>query len=148
MFEKMQCTNCGGVELTQVGRGLFRCDHCGTVYHSDAGIVQPKQAFLFSTIVAGTTHVPDIDILVSHLEYGSYLEFARDKGNAYDDRAILVLDVDANKLGFVPQAENLILSRLMDAGQQAYGVVSEVEKRGNWNRIAMDAFTSVGGVKV
>jgi len=148
MIEKIQCENCGGTDMVQVGRGLFRCESCGTIYHSDiTQVVKPQQTYLFTTIIAGTTHVTGIDDLVADLEYGSYLSFRRQEDNEYDKKAILVLDIDGRKLGYVPETENLILSRLMDGGQEAYGVVEDIEKRGNWNRITMDVFAMTGGVR-
>lgn len=36
MIEKIQCENCGGTDMVQVGRGLFRCQHCGVVYRGDS----------------------------------------------------------------------------------------------------------------
>ena len=39
---------------------------------------------------------------------------------------------DGVKIGYVPQADNLIFSRLMDAGKILFGVITTKKMRGSW----------------
>ena len=45
--------------------------------------------------------------------------------------------MDGIKIGFVPQKDNVIFSRLMDAGKLLYGKVTNKELQGNWVKINM-----------
>lgn len=48
--------------------------------------------------------------------------------NEYDEQAIALYYGDVH-IGFVPQALNLIISRLMDAGKEFYAKVDRVSER-------------------
>lgn len=41
------------------------------------------------------------------------------------------MDLDNNKLGYVPQVKNEVISKLMDAGKTVYGVVDCKEWKGD-----------------
>ena len=60
---------------------------------------------------------------MSSVTTGARLELRRDKTNAWDSDAIAVLNADGNRIGFLPQKQNSILSRLMDGGKSLYAIV-------------------------
>ena len=74
-----------------------------------------RDIFLFDTYVAGTTHIEGIEELEPYLNIDDRLEFLREPDNPYDSRAIVVKTTDGVKVGYVPQQDNIIFSRLMDA---------------------------------
>ena len=44
------------------------------------------------------------------------------------------------KIGYIPQKDNIIFARLMDAGKLLFGKITEKEKKGNWLRIKIQVF--------
>ena len=39
--------------------------------------------------------------------------------------AIKIMDLDKNKLGYVPKAKNEVISNLMDAGKTIFGIIDK-----------------------
>jgi hypothetical protein len=99
-----------------------------------------QEIFLIEVHIAGTTYISNIDELEEKITVGTKLNFYREPENPYDDKAIIIKDVDGNKLGYVPRKNNEILSRLMDAGKLLYGIVLEKNKIGEWVKIQMQVF--------
>lgn len=103
-------------------------------------IIKPlvSEIHLFDTFVAGTTHLEDKSVL-DEIEVGDKL-FLRREENKFDDKAILVLKEDGRKLGYIPEKDNLIFSRLMDAGKLLAAKITEIEKHGSFNKIAIGIY--------
>ncbi len=99
-----------------------------------------REIFLIDTHIAGTSYVPNIDIIGEKLVRGTKLNFFREPDNRYDKLAIVIKDLYGNKIGYVPRKTNEILARLMDAGKLIYGVVKEKELVGNWYNIDIKIF--------
>ena len=74
-------------------------------------------------------------VLESFIQVYDRLEFFRDIHNSFDKNAIEIWNMDGIKIGFVPQKDNVIFSRLMDAGKLLYGKVTNKELQGNWVKI-------------
>ncbi len=110
------------------------------VLHAKTGAVgQPvpfeRDIFLFETYVAGTTHIEGMEELEPFLKIGDKLNFYREPDNAFDPKAILIETENGVKIGYVPKADNVIFSRLMDAGKLLFGVITSKETRGGWVKI-------------
>lgn len=101
-----------------------------------------RDIFLFDTHVAGTTHVEGIMDLEPNLNIDQKLDFFREIDNQHDDRAIEIRTTSGEKIGFVPKKDNLIFSRLMDAGKILYGKITKKEIKGKWLKINIDIFLS------
>ncbi len=99
-----------------------------------------QEIFLFRTHVAGTTHVEGMDELAPSLSVGEKLNFFREPDNSYDPQAILIKNADGVKIGYVPQADNVIFARLMDAGKCLFARIVEKEMKGIWLKITIDVF--------
>lgn len=112
--------------------------------HKSGGISIPKpfehDIFLFDTHVAGTSHIVGMEELEPHLLIDDKLNFYREPNNPYDAQAIVIKTADGVKIGFVPRADNIIFSRLMDAGKLLYAKISSKEKRGNWVKLDIKVF--------
>ena len=108
----------------------------------DVSIPKPfeKEVFLFDTHVAGTSHVAGIEELEPHLNIGDKLDFFREPDNQYDPKAIVIKNSDGVKIGYVPQADNIIFSRLMDAGKLLFGRITNKDMEGNWLKIDIKVF--------
>jgi hypothetical protein len=99
-----------------------------------------QEIFLIATHVAGTMYVDGIEQLVAPLEKGTKLFFFREPDNPVDAHAILIVNEQQVKLGYVPRANNEILARLMDAGKFLYGMVEEKENVGEWTKLSLKIF--------
>jgi len=95
---------------------------------------------LFDTHVAGTSYVEGIEELEPHLYTDDKLDFFREPDNPHDKRAIVIKNADGVKIGYVPQSDNVIFSRLMDAGKLLFGRISSKEMQGNWLKIEIKVF--------
>jgi len=54
-----------------------------------------------------------------------------------DDKAILILDPKGRRLGYIPEKDNLIFSRLMDAGKLLIAKVATHEEKGSFHKIGI-----------
>lgn len=99
-----------------------------------------RDIFLFSTYVAGTSHIEGIEELEPHLAIGDKLDFYREPDNPYDRKAIVIQNADGVKIGYVPRADNAIFSRLMDAGKLLFGRIATKKASGKWIKIGIKIF--------
>ena len=92
-----------------------------------------QEILLLETYIAGTTKLEDKSILNS-LKEGSALILQREE-NRFDDKAILVLDEKQHKLGYVPEKDNTVFARLMDAGKCLTAKVTRIEPKSTFRQI-------------
>ena len=85
-----------------------------------------NEIHLFDTVIAGTTYIED-DTLFNQLKKDEKLILQREN-NRFDSKAILILNSQKQKLGYVPERDNQVFSRLMDAGKLLIAKVISV-----WN---------------
>lgn len=96
--------------------------------------------FLLECMVAGTGYVDDLEAKTASLSAGSVLELRREPGNRHDALAILVLNPEGKKIGYVPRDGNPVLSRLMDAGKLLYGKVKDKKPGRSWLYILIEIY--------
>lgn len=106
-----------------------------------AEVLKPliTEIHLFDTFIAGTSFLEDRAPL-EDLKEGAQVTLRREDDNKFDENAILVLDPAGRKLGYVPEKDNLIFSRLMDAGKRLVGKIQTIEKKGNFTQVAMGIY--------
>ena len=94
-----------------------------------AKVIKPltKEIHLFDTYVAGVSYLKDKTVL-QEIKLKDRLTLQRED-NKFDDKAIVVLTSDGKKLGYVPEKDNIIFSRLMDAGKLLVAYIIEIKKR-------------------
>lgn len=113
------------------------------VLHGTDGLVVPKpferEIYLFTTHIAGTTHVDNIFEIEKNVNVGDRLSFFRED-NKHDDLAIRVETEKEEKLGYVPREDNIVFARLMDAGKELYAKVKTKEIVEAWVRIEIDIY--------
>lgn len=116
----------------------------GLLKGQKTGLTLPKpfeqDIFLFDTYIAGTTYIEGIEELAPHLKIDDKLDFFREPENNYDKKAIVIKNLDGVKLGYVPKEDNVVFSRLMDAGKLLYGKITDKEMKGNWLKINIDIY--------
>ena len=108
--------------------------------HEIGDIIQPliREIHLFDTWIAGTTHLEDKSV-VKALKVDDELTLQREN-NEFDSRAILVLNRNKQKLGYVPEKDNIVFSRLMDAGKILKAKVAKVEEKGSWTKVTIGIY--------
>lgn len=77
-----------------------------------------------------TTHIEDIEKIAESLKDGDRLVFYREPENEHDPQAIRIETLGKEKIGYVPRQDNIVFSRLMDAGKLLFAKVIEKEMRG------------------
>jgi hypothetical protein len=113
----------------------FDADFLGLIHGSfgQDGLPLPfvREIFLLETHVAGTSFVDQIKTIDKDLGPREFVILKREPGNRYDDLAILILDPQGRKLGYVPKSRNEVLARLMDAGKLIFGRVESKKWQGS-----------------
>ncbi|EHR31943.1 HIRAN domain-containing protein [Helcococcus kunzii] len=127
-------------DLTKVNKNkLIDVLHRGG---SNIDIPRPfeREIFLFDTYVAGTTHIENMEEIKNTLYRGKKLLFFREPNNEFDSKAIKIQTETDEKIGYVPKQDNLIFSRLMDAGKILFGRIVQIEFKGKWTKIKIKIF--------
>ncbi|MFR2892688.1 HIRAN domain-containing protein [Peptoniphilus grossensis] len=99
-----------------------------------------RDIYLFDTYVAGTTHIKGIEKIGESLKDDDRLVFYREPENEHDPQAIRIETLGKEKIGYVPRQDNVIFSRLMDAGKVLFAKVVEKEMRGKWLKIKIKIY--------
>ncbi len=94
-------------------------------------IIKPliKEIHLFDSYIAGTTHLKDKSAL-DEIKVGDMLTLQREE-NKFDSNAIMILTADKKKLGYVPEKDNIIFARLMDAGKLLKAKITQIQNKGD-----------------
>ena len=111
-----------------------------TENHDLGSLIKPltKEIHLFDSFVAGTTHLSDKSVL-DEIEIGDKLTLRRGD-NKFDSNAIVILTESKKKLGYVPEKDNVIFARLMDAGKLLIARIAKIEKRGSFTQISIGIY--------
>ncbi|CAM4185155.1 restriction endonuclease [Streptococcus penaeicida] len=122
--------------MTNNNHGLIKY-----LQNRELGLVLPtpfeRDIYLFETIVAGTSHIENIADIEAQLALDDKLVFYREPDNRFDPQAIKIATLKGDKIGYIPKKDNLIFSRLMDAGKELFGKITRKEKKGQWTKIEM-----------
>ena len=97
-----------------------------------------REIHLFDSYVAGTTHLADQSVL-AEIKENDRLRLQREE-NKFDDNAILLFTESGRKLGYVPEKDNVIFARLMDAGKMLAAKILKIEKRGTFTQIRIGIY--------
>lgn len=135
--------NADGLDRKQKGELSFHQtgELVMAVENHDLGeLLQPliREIHLFDSFVAGTTHLKDPSVL-EEIKVGDQLSLLRED-NKFDSNAIMILTAEKKKLGYVPEKDNIIFARLMDAGKMLAAKIKEIEKKGSFTKIAIGIY--------
>ncbi|MBP5491010.1 MAG: HIRAN domain-containing protein [Lachnospiraceae bacterium] len=97
------------------------------------------EILLFDSYVAGTGYIKDQSIL-DGITVGTKLALRREPENKFDDKAILVLDEQKRKVGYIPEKDNIVFARLMDAGKYLTAKVVRTEEKGSFRQINISIY--------
>lgn len=100
-------------------------------------VIKPlsQEIHLFDSYVAGTTHLSDKSVLET-IKIGDTLTLQRED-NKFDSNAIIVLNGEKKKLGYVPEKDNIVFARLMDAGKLLIAKISKITQKGSFTQISI-----------
>ncbi len=99
-----------------------------------------REIYLFDTHVAGTSYIENIKEIVDNLSFDDKLTCIREEDNEYDLQAIKLITEDNEKIGYIPQADNVIFARLMDSGKKLCARVRSIKLKGKWYKIDIAIF--------
>lgn len=98
-----------------------------------------KEIKLFDSYIAGTSYLKDKSVF-DEIELNDKLVLKRED-NKFDDKAIMIFTESGKKLGYVPEKDNVIFSRLMDAGKLLSARITSIKKRSeSYTQIGIDIF--------
>ena len=108
---------------------------------TNKGLPKPfvQEVELLDCNVAGTSFL-DLDDIEPKLKKHQLLMLKREPNNEYDNNAILILTEEGQKLGYVPQEKNEVLSKLMDAGKLLFGRLDEKSWVDNWLKLDIQVY--------
>lgn len=108
--------------------------------HELGQLIQPliREIYLFDTYIAGTTHLTDRSVLDT-IQDGEEL-FLQREDNLFDKKAILVLNNKKQKLGYVPERDNVVFSRLMDAGKILKAKIEKITQQDYFTKISIGIY--------
>ena len=103
-------------------------------------IIKPlvREIHLFDTFVAGTTYLKDKSVL-DEIQVGDRLSLQRED-NKFDSNAVLIFTETKKKLGYIPEKDNIIFARLMDAGKLLKARISHIEQIGGFTKISIGIY--------
>ena len=97
------------------------------------------EILLFDSYVAGTTHIKD-ETVFDEIKVGDKLILQREPENRFDENAILVLDDKKRKLGYIPEKDNIVFARLMDAGKYLIAKIDRIDPKGSFRQINISIY--------
>ena len=97
-----------------------------------------QEIHLFDSYVAGTSHIPEPAVL-DEIKEGDMLFLIRED-NKFDSNAIMIMSKDKKKVGYVPEKDNVVFARLMDAGKKLSAKITKIEKKGSFTKIAVSIY--------
>ncbi|MDD3521160.1 MAG: HIRAN domain-containing protein [Actinomycetota bacterium] len=97
------------------------------------------EIYLFRTYIAGTQYYSAKDN-IENIKEKDFLIFQREPENPHDSKAIAVMDLNSNKLGYIPRSENNVISNLMDAGKNIYGIITNKKCTEDYINIEIKVF--------
>ncbi|WP_027209052.1 HIRAN domain-containing protein [Butyrivibrio hungatei] len=108
--------------------------------HELGDIIKPliREIHLFDSYIAGTTHLEDSSVLDT-IKVGDVLTLQRED-NKFDSNAILILNEDKKKLGYVPEKDNIVFARLMDAGKFLKAKITQISQKGSFKQIGVGIY--------
>ena len=108
--------------------------------HELGDIIKPliREIHLFDSYIAGTTHLEDSSVLDA-IKVGDVLTLQRED-NKFDSNAILILNEDKKKLGYVPEKDNIVFARLMDAGKLLKAKITQISQKGSFKQIGVGIY--------
>ena len=98
-----------------------------------------REIHLFDSFIAGTSYLKDPEVL-KKAAVGDTLTLRRESSNRFDSNAILILNAEGEKYGYVPEKDNQIFARLMDAGKLLAAKIKNIQPKGSFTMISIGIY--------
>lgn len=98
-----------------------------------------REIHLFDSFIAGTSYLKDPGVL-EKASVGDTLTLQRESGNMFDSNAIMILNESGEKYGYVPEKDNMIFARLMDAGKLLTAKIKNIQPKGTFTMISIGIY--------
>ncbi|MEI6089048.1 MAG: HIRAN domain-containing protein [bacterium] len=98
-----------------------------------------KEIFLIESQVAGTAY-HNLKEIEPYINIADNMVFIREPENQYDNKAIAIMDVKGNRLGYIPKEKNEILANLLDAGKLIFGKLEHKQWLGDWLKLKIKVY--------
>ena len=98
-----------------------------------------REILLFDSYTAGTSYIRD-EVVFDEIKEEDRLILQREPHNRFDENAILVLDSQKRKLGYIPEKDNIVFARLMDAGKYLTAKVNDLDPYGSFRKITISIY--------
>lgn len=95
-----------------------------------------KEIELFDTFIAGTFYLEDKSPL-DELVVGELLTLVREKENPFDANAVRIVNGKKEKLGYIPEKDNSLVVRLMEAGKEMKAKVQRIDTKKDFRTFAI-----------
>lgn len=107
-------------------RGIEK-DGLMTIMNSQEDLLSSfsKDIPLGSQLIVGMRFQGGAHEMAGQLTNGARVSLMREPDNAYDPKAVMVLDKDGRRVGYIPRTSNEIAGALLDAGKIVYGIVND-----------------------
>ena len=89
--------------------------------------------------MAGTSYIKD-EAVFNEMKVGDRMVLLREPDNRFDENAILVLDNKKRKAGYIPEKDNIVFARLMDAGKFLVAKVIRLEEKGSFRQVNISIY--------
>ncbi len=108
--------------------------------HDLSSIIKPlvKEIYLFDTFIAGTLQLKDKSPLEGIRE-GDKLNLQREE-DKFDSNAIALFNEKGQKLGYIPEKDDMVFARLMDAGKLLVGKIAKINSMKSFKQIAIGIY--------
>ena len=97
-----------------------------------------REIHLFDAYVAGTARLKDPTVL-DEIAIGDKLTLLREESK-FDENAIALLTDSKKKLGYIPEQDDRVFARLMDAGKLLTAKIQGIEEKGPFRRISIGIY--------
>lgn len=103
-------------------------------------IIKPlsNEIHLFDSFVAGTLQLEDKSVLKG-LKVGDKLILQREDSK-FDENTINIFTEDKKNIGYVPEKDNVVFARLMDAGKLLNAKIKNIETKGSFMTISIGIY--------
>lgn len=98
-----------------------------------------RDIHLFDSFIAGTSYLKDPGILQKAV-IGDTLTLRRERDNRFDDNAIMILNGNGEKYGYIPEKDNMVIARLMDAGKLIAAKIKNIQAKGSFTMISIGIY--------
>lgn len=94
-----------------------------------ADIIKPltKEIYLFDTFVSATSRIKNQEIF-NDIKVGDKLLLRREESK-FDENEVVILTKDKEKIGYIPEKDNVIFARLMDAGKMLDAKIISIDRK-------------------